>query len=131
VRHVLLEDRANCALFDGTLHVALTAITGVVMPQLMAGSALVGCRPDMARRLLTRSLGFGKVARLGCRTAVSNGFKPWNGNHPDGRKIMASRQEQQPSSWQTSGTPRFLWTDYGAMISLIAVTGFTLYRAWF
>ncbi len=58
-------------------------------------------------------------------------FKPWNGDHPDGSEIMTSSQEQQPSSWQNSGAPRFLWTDYAAMISLIAVTGFTLYRAWF
>jgi len=40
---------------------------------------------------------------------------------------MASSQEQQPSNRQI----RFLWTDYGALIGLITVTGFTLYRAWF
>jgi hypothetical protein len=81
----------------------------------------------MARGLLTKSLGFGKAARRGCHAAASNGFKRWNGDHPNGRKIMASSQEQQPSNRQI----RFLWTDYGALIGLITVTGFTLYRAWF
>ncbi len=44
---------------------------------------------------------------------------------------MSAGQEQQTSSWHTAGAPRFLWTDFGALAGLIAVTGFALYRAWF
>jgi hypothetical protein len=49
----------------------------------------------------------------------------------NGRENMALRPEQQTKTWHATRASQFLWTDFGALFGLIAVTGFAVYRAWF